>query len=104
MIEVTAKFQFPSAVQGARFLLNRKPKKKQVGTVAAYFLRRSAESIFEILFSKRSQRVGFSELMFGTPCGAVKKRDLLDSNGVLGKECHIFELLVEKFWRKPLWL
>ena len=74
MIQDTAKFVFLSAVEGARFLLKRMPKKKHIGTVAAYFVRRSAESNFEVLVGKRSKHVACSRLMFATPGGAVDKK------------------------------
>ena len=93
MIQDTAKFVFLSAIKGARFLLKGMPKKKHIGTVGAFFIRRSAESNFEVLVGKRSKHVAFSQQMFATPGGAVEKGDLVDSNGVLRKDKSHFRAL-----------
>ena len=93
MIQDAAKFVFLAAIEGTRFLLKRMPKKKRIGTVAACFLRRSAESSFEVLVGKRSKHVAFSQQKFATPGGAVDKGDLVDSNGVLRNDKSHFRAL-----------
>ena len=57
-------------------------KKKHIGTVGAYFLRRRAEAQFEVLVGTRGKHVAVSKEMFATPGSVVEKEDLADTIGV----------------------